>query len=177
MPTFQTAAMLLILWAPWAPDAHRIDLAFKDGREIKDWMLIPGPNAMDWAEGVNLPAVPIVMPVEFAIRRSDALPNYKIRFYGFWSVGLLCWYMVGRFADDLARWRRDHALPRKRAADLTFALLAVPSSILLAGVFTIGDAHAPVLAAWGAIWVVITGAALLFRLAQVIQQRRRVSFS
>jgi hypothetical protein len=170
LPTLQTAAMLVLIWAPWTPGAH-------DGRRVKQWTLLPGPDALDWAQGVNLPAAAIAIPVEFAARGTEGLPNFRVRFYGFWLVGLLCWYMVGRFADDLLRWRRERRLPRAHWSDLAFALIAVPSSVLLAGAFTFGDVGVSSLAVWGAVWVAVTFAALMFRLAQVIRYRRKLPSS
>ena len=162
LPTLQTIAMLLIISAPRNTGTHEIDshLAY-------------GPAALEWAEGINLPASAVVTPSEFAIRKSDALPNMTLRFYGFWSVGLLCWYMVGRFVDDLILWRRDKKLPSKNAADLTFAFIAAPSAALLGIAFNGGNVQSHVLATWGIIWIAIASAALLFRVAQAIQQRRR----
>jgi hypothetical protein len=156
LPAIQIAVMVFILWAPSSRGAQ--------------W-LNPGPTAQDWAEGINLASATIAIPVEFGLRGTDALPNYKIRFYGFWIVGLLCWYMVGRFVDDIVQWRRRAALPKKHPGDLAFALLAVPSALLLGGVFLFGESKSPVLAAWSVVWIVITCSALLFRVAQVIQQR------
>ncbi len=135
LPVLQTLSMLLIVWAPWNSRAHRIDIVLRNGREITAWTLLPGPNALDWAEGIDLPAAAVVTPVEFAIRRADALPNDKVRFFGFWIVGLLCWYMVGRCVDDVLLWRRGGVLPRKHPGDVAFALIAVPSALLLADRF------------------------------------------
>jgi|GEM_PF-3612231 len=171
LPLLQTIAMLLIVWAPWTPHAHEIDVILRNGTEIKAWTLIPGPVAVEWAEGINLPAATIVTPVEFAVRQNNALPNYKVRFYGFSIVGLLCWYMVGRFLDDLLRWRRSGALPTKHPGDLAFALLVVPSAILLAGVFVFAGTDPGVLAVWSILWLAVATLILVFRLLQVIRQR------
>jgi hypothetical protein len=169
--------MLLITWAPWASESHKVDVLLRDGREIKTWTLVPGPGALDFAQGINLPAVPVVVPIEFAARRGQPWMSLNFRFFGFWLVGLLCWYMVGRLVDDCLVWRRSGMLPKKHNGDLAFALLAVPSSMLLAGVFLFGGADAPVLAVWSAIWLAVSGAALTFRLLQVIRQRRRLPVS
>jgi hypothetical protein len=177
LPILQTAAMLLILWAPWNPKAHEADVRLANGGATRVATLIPGPDALEWAEGINLPASAIVTPAEFAMRKPDALPNTKLRFYGFWLVGLLCWHMVGRFIDDLVQWRRTRTLPRKHAGDLAFALLAAPSAALLGIAFNEGKIQSYVLAAWGMMWIVVTSAALLFRVAQVIRQRKRPAVS
>ena len=164
--------MLLIVWAPWNLKAHHMRVVSASGTEISTWTLLP-PEAIDWDEGVNLPAVAVVTPAEFAIRKSGDLPSSKVRFYGVWLVGLLCWYMVGRLADDLVEWRRTRTLPRKNAADLTFALIATPSAALLAIAFNEADPSPQISVSWGVIWLVITVTALLFRVAQEIRQRRR----
>jgi hypothetical protein len=166
------AAMLLIVWAPWNPKAHNPGIVSPNGAEMSTGTLLP-PEAIDWAQGVNLPAVAVVTPTEFAIRKSGDLPSSKVRFYGVWLVGLLCWYMVGRLADDLIGWRRTRALPRKHPGDLMFALIATPSTALLAIAFSEADPKPQVLALWGMIWLVITVTAFLFRVAQEIRQRRR----
>jgi hypothetical protein len=173
LPALQTMTMLFIVWAPWAPDGHTLDVLLPNGRELKTWILIPGPDAAQWAEGVNLPAAAVVVPLEFAIRKNEALPNYKVKFWGFWMVGLACWHMVGRFADDLLHWRRHRVLPPRRSADMAFALIAVPSAVLLASVFIPHSSEVPALAAWGVVWVVVTGLALLFRVAQFFRETFR----
>jgi len=169
LPALQTILMLLLVWAPWAPQAHKLDVLLANGAERKTWVLI-APDAVEWAEGVNLPAAAMVVPLEFAVRAGSALPSPTVRFWGFWIVGLACWYMIGRFADDLLRWRRDGVLPARRAADMAFALIAAPSAVLLASVFIFGDAGVPALAAWGVAWVLITCAALLFRFLQFFRE-------
>jgi len=165
--------MLLILWAPSNPKAHDLDIVFANGVSMKAWTLIPGGNAIDWAEGINLPASAVVTPLEFAIRKPAALPSYKFRFFGVWLIGILCWYMVGRFVGDLLQWRSTRTLPRKNAMDLGFALIATPSAVLLAKALPDAGRSSPILAVWAVIWLGITSADLLFRVAQEIRQRRR----
>lgn len=177
LPILQTIAMLLIVWTPWNPKLHEIVLKRADGGEFEVRTLLPGPPASDWAMGINLPALTVATPVEFAFRKPEALRNYTIQFFGLWIVGLLCWYMAGRFVDDLIMWRRSGALPRKHWGDLTFALIAFPSAILLAGAFTFDRVGPTSLAVWGVLWLVVTACALIFRVAQVIKQRRKPAVS
>jgi hypothetical protein len=176
-PVLQTLSMLLIVWAPWSSRVHQIDIVRRDGHGSRYWTLPPTSAALDWAEGINLPAAALVTPVEFAIRKAEALPNHKIRFFGFWIVGLLCWYMVGRCVDDVLRWRHSGVLPRKHPGDVAFALIAVPSAILLADVFISDGTPGGVLFLWSLIWVTVTVAALVLRLLQIIRQRRKPTFS
>jgi hypothetical protein len=175
-PVLQTLSMLLIVWAPWSSRVHQIDIVRREGHGSRYWTLPPTSAALDWAEGINLPAAAVVTPVEFAVRKADALPNGKVRFFGFWIVGLLCWYMVGRCVDDVLRWRHSGVLPRKHPGDVAFALIAVPSAILLADVF-ISDGTVAALLTWSAIWLTVTTAVFLFRLLQIIRQRRKPRFS
>lgn len=177
LPLLQTIAMLVILWVPWAPGAHKFDIVLRDGREFKGWTIVPDLLAFDtvaWAEGVNLPALPIVAPFEYAVRRADHLPNYLAKFFGLWLIGLLCWYMVGRLLDDVLSWRRGRFLPKKHSVDLVFALMAAPSAYIVAAAAIFGGTDVPGLKAWGIVWVVVMTATLIFRLLQVIRQRRRV---
>jgi hypothetical protein len=176
LPILQTAAMLLILWAPWNPKSHEVDARLASSGRLRMAAVAPGKIAIEWAEGINLPASAVVTPAEFAMRKPDALPNMKVRFYGLWLVGLFCWHMVGRFIDDLIQWRRARTLPRKNAGDLAFALIAAPSAALLGITFNEGNVQSHLLAKWGIIWIVIASAALLFRVVQEIRQRRRPSF-
>jgi hypothetical protein len=171
-PVLQTIAMLLIVWEPWNPKAHQVDIRLTDGREIKNWTPIPGPDAFEWAEGINLPAIVVVTPLEFALRNAASLPSFKLTFYGVWLLGLLCWHLVGRFIDDLIGWLRTRTLPRKHAGDLTFALILAPSTALAGIAFNEKGTGVPVLAAWGIIWIAIAFSVLLFRVAQVIRQRK-----
>ena len=173
LPIFQTAAMLLILWSPWNPKVHGLVAPRANGTVFHIRTLITVSDAFEWAEGINLPASAVVTPVEFAMRQPGALPNMQVRFYGFWLVGLFCWYMAGRFIDDLIRWRRDRKLPRKNAGDLAFALIAAPSAALLGIAFNEDSVQSHVLAGWGMIWIAIASAALLFRVVQVVRQRKR----
>ena len=173
LPALQTIAMLLIVWAPWNAKAHEIVARRADGVEFKVWTLIPGLDAFEWAQAINLPAVVVVTPLEFVLRKGGDLPSYKVTFYGVWLVGLLCWYMVGRFTDDLVRWWRDRTLPRKNAGDLAFALLVAPSAALVGIAFNDKETGGPLLAVWGIIWIAIASAVLLFRVAQVIRYRKR----
>jgi len=163
LPILQSAAMFLTLWAPWNPKAHDAQVGSEQG-------IILQSEAGEWAEGINLPASAIVTPAEFAIRKPDALPNLKVKFCGFWLLGFVCWYMVGRFFDDLIQWRRARHLPRKNAVDVAFALIAAPSAALLASVPFSGVAKDSVLFAWRALWIIVTGSALLFRFAQFFRE-------
>ena len=168
LPILQTAAMLLILWAPSRQPASNAETLGASSTSL---------TAIEWAEGINLPASAIVTPAEFAIRKPDALPNINVRFYGFWFVGLLCWYMVGRFFDDLIQWRRARTLPRKHAGDLAFALIAAPSAALLGIAFNEGKNQSRILATWGIVLIAIASTALLFRVVQVVLQRKRRAVS
>lgn len=143
-----------------------------DGTEIRMRILLPGPNVLDWVEGINLPALAVVTPVEYALRKGRALRNPNVMVIGCWLVGLLCWYMVGRFVDDVLCWRKNRQLPPKHPGDLTFALLAAPSAILIALAFMLGGEGPPAIVRWGPVWVVVTCAALVFRVAQYFLQSR-----
>ena len=181
LPLIQTTAMLLIMWAPWSAESHKPHLTLRNGSEIKTETLIPGPNhvidALDFAQGINLPAVAVVVPAEFGVRRGRPWMNVEFRFFGFWLVGFLCWCMVGRFLDDVVTWRRSGALPGKHSGDLAFALLAFPSSLLLAGAFLFDAAEPLVLVVWSSVWLAVSFSALLFRVLQVFRQRRRYPVS
>lgn len=176
LPLLQTIAMIIILWAPWSPGAHRIDIILRDGREIKGWKLVPEPetHAIAWAQGVNLPALPAEIPIDLAAERFQHLPELKLRFFSFWFFGLLTWYMIGRIGEDVVTWRQN-APPSPRLVDLLFAietfLLALPSFLIL----TFDRSGAPpILTVWSTIWLAIASAALTVRLLQRVHYRNGV---
>jgi hypothetical protein len=177
LPLLQTIAMLLILWSPWNPHAHELRLKFIDGGELSMWTLLPEPDVNDWAQGINLPALLCEIPIDLVIEGFEKEPQFpgpNMRFFLFWSVGALVWYMVGRFIEDVAIWRRAVALPRPRLTDLAFAVEAALVALLavLASAFG-GRVDSAVLSWSSAAWLVIAYAALAFRLLQLIQHRRR----
>ncbi len=173
LPVLQTIAMALILWSPRTRSAHQLDVTLANGTELKTWTLIAGPNALDWAQGMNLPTATVVTPAEFVLRNGSAWRNSNVLFFGLWTAGILCWYMLGRVIDDLVQWARSQVLPSQHAIDLMFALLALPASIMMAVAFPMGTAGAPVTSAAGPIWIAVTSIALVLRVAQAIKYRRR----
>lgn len=124
LPLIQTIAMTIILWAPWSPQTPKVDLVLRDGREIKTWTLLPGPdfNAIAWAQGGNLPALPAEIPIDLSSEKFPRIYERNWRFFSFWVFGALCWYMVGRCTEDIASWRVGAMLPACRRGDLTFAI-------------------------------------------------------
>ena len=166
----QTVVMVLVLWAPWTPHAHEIDVLV-DGTEVKTWALIAGPDSLDLAKAVNLPAGLVVSSVDLLVRNGRGFPNHRVMFFGLWGLGLVCWWMVGRFVDDVRQWRSRGELPPRRLADLLFGLIAVPSAIFLTLVYTIDGAGPRVLMAAGPIWVVVTYAGLWFRFKPFLRPR------
>lgn len=173
LPVLQIVAMALILWSPWTRSVHQLDVTVANGPQLKTRPLIAGPNALDWAQGINLPTATVVTPAEFVLRNGSAWRNSNVIFFGLWIVGLLCWYMVGRVIDDLVQWGRSQVLPSKHAIDLMFAFLALPASIMMAVAFPLGTAGAPVTSAAGPLWIAVTSIALVLRVAQAIRYRRR----
>ena len=173
--------MFLILWAPWDRGAHKVEIVLPDGMPLKRWTLLPYTGSlvrMDWAQGINLPALPVEIPIDLAAEKVVSLGNLTVRFFVFWCFGIWTWYMVGRFVEDMVRWRRLTILPRTRLLDLVFAVEASSVAImsLLVLIFGRGRAEFHVLTGWSAIWVVIAFAALAVRLFQVVHYRRN-SFS
>lgn len=173
LPVLHSVAMTLVLWMPWDRAAHNVDVVLTNGLAIHEWALVPRFGAIEWAQGMNLPAMAIVMPVRIAIRGSHDVRDINLMFFGLWAVGLCCWYMVGRFIDDFVFWRRARQLPALRRGDLVFALLLAPSVILLAGAFLLGDADVPFAQTWAVIWAAIALSVLMFRVAQAIRQWHR----
>ena len=115
LPVLQTIAMMLILWAPWAPETHKFDLVLRDGREIRGWSLLPGPDqdTFLWAQGINLPALLAVIPIDLANEGFSHLPKQNFRFFSIWFFGSLAWYMIGRVGEDILKWRKS-GLPSSR---------------------------------------------------------------
>ena len=176
LPLLQTIAMIFILWAPWSPETHKFDIVLQDGREIRGWSVLPGPDqdTLAWAQGINLPALLAEIPIDLACEKFQQLPELKLRFFSFWLFGILSWYMVGRVGEDILKWRQN-ALPPPRWVDLLFAVeafvMAVPSFLILALDHSRNDFR--VLAAWSAIWVVLASVVLGLRLFQRAKAKRR----
>ena len=177
LPIAQTIAMLSLTWSSLSHGPSKFVLRAPDGMEPTIRMHHAVPRALEWAQGINLPAVTVVTPLEFAFRRTQGLPNYRIQFYGCWLIGLLCWYMTGRFADEIVRWRKMRVLERAPRAGLVFALIALPSTILMAAAFGLSGQQSRVISAWAIVWLLITSADFVFRVAQLIRHRRRPDFS
>jgi phosphoglycerol transferase MdoB-like AlkP superfamily enzyme len=176
LPLLQTIAMILILWAPWAPETHKYDLLLRDGRGIRGWSLLPGPeqHTIAWAQGINLPALLVVIPIDRARERFAHLPERNLRFFSLWFFGSLTWYMTGRVGEDILMWLKS-GLPSSRRFDLLFAaeafLLAVSSFLAL--VLDQSEDDFRVLTIWSGIWVVLASGALTIRLLQKAKTRRR----
>jgi hypothetical protein len=177
LPIAQTIAMLWLTWSSLNQGARKFFLRAPDAMESTMGMRHAAPRSLEWAQGINLPAVTVVTPLEFAFRRTQGLPNYRIQFYGCWLIGLLCLYMTGRFVDEVARWRKTRILERAPRAGVTFALIALPSTILMAAAFGLSGQESRVISAWAIIWLLITSADFVFRVAQLIRFRRRPDFS
>ena len=183
LPMLQTVSMLLILWAPWAPGAHKFDIVLPEGSgfvEYKGWTLLPNLvvfDARDWAQAVNLPAILFELPVDIAIdsvRKEPRLPNPRMRFFLFWSVGLLVWYFLGRFVEDVVSWIRSGSLPRSQLADVAFAVEATLVAVLGVLVSVFGrSTEFPVLNWSSAIWLMVASVILSVRLLQIVRYRRK----
>ena len=175
LPLLQTIAMMVILWAPWSADTHKIDIVLQDGREIHGWSVLPGPeqNTLAWAQGINLPALLSEIPIDFTCEKLPKFPELKLRFFNFWFFGILSWFMVGRVGEDILKWRKD-AFPTLRWWDLLFAIeafvFAVPSFVILTLDHSGNDFR--VLTAWSAVWAVLASFALGLRLFQRAKAKR-----
>lgn len=176
LPLLQTIAMMLILWAPWSPETHKLDIVLRDGREIHGWSVLPGPdqNTLAWAQGINLPALPAEIPVDLIQEKFQWLPVLQLRFFYFLFFGVLSWYMVGRVAEDFLKLRK-HTFPPLRWLDLAFAieafLVAIPSFLTLT--LDRSKDNFRVLIAWSAVWAVLASVALGLRLYQRAKAKRR----
>jgi hypothetical protein len=182
LPMLQTVSMLLILWAPWAPKAHRYDFLLRDGKEFKGWTILPDASVFDapsWAQAMNLPAILAEIPIDLltdAIEREEQLPDPRMRFFLFWSLGLVVWYFLGRFVEEVVQWSRTAILPRVRSADLVFAVEAGMVATLAAIVSVTGGAtDSPVLAWSSAVWFTVASSVLTVRLLQVVRYRRKLA--
>lgn len=169
--------MLWLAWSSLSHGTHKFVLQAPAPATSSAIQEQHSPRILDWAQGINLPAVTVVTPIEFALRRANRLPDYRIQFYGCWLAGLLCWYMAGRFADAIVGWRKTGALQAAPRADVAFILLALPSTILMAAAFGFSGKQSQIISAWAVAWLAITSADFLFRVAQLIRHRRRPDFS
>ena len=133
-------------------------------------------NTILWAQGINLPALLAEIPIDLTCERFEQLPELKIRFFSFWFFGILSWYMIGRVAEDILKWRQT-SLPALRRFDLLFAVEAFVLAILSFLLLVLGQSkdNVRVLTAWSAIWVVLASAALSLRLFQKARQKGTIA--
>src|SRR5258708_3960545 len=178
LPVLQTIAMMVIVWAPWAPQTHKFGYALEGGREIRGWSVLPGPDqdTIAWAQGINLPGLLAEIHIDLACERFEPLPELKLRFFSFWFFGILSWYMIGRVGEDILKWRQT-GLPLSRRFDFLFAVeafvLAVPSFLVL--VLDRSKENFRVLTVWSAIWAILASGALSLRLLQKARQRKAIA--
>jgi hypothetical protein len=179
LPVVELYASLLILWAPWVPGAHKLDITLRDGREFKGYTILPNPVVFDatrWAQALNLPAILAEIPVDLvtdAVRKEPSIPDPRMRFFLFATLGVGIWYFLGRFMEDLLHLSHTGLLLRPRLMDTIFAVEATIVALLafLAALFGGPD---DLLLAWSSgIWWVLASGVLTLRLAQFVRYRKR----
>ncbi len=124
------------------------------------------------AAAVNLPAGVVALPLEMAVRLTDAphSPYYDVfRIVEFSLLGVIFWYFAGRFMDDAIAWRALRSGSRWRLSDcLMAALIAAESTLVLFALRLMPGLFMP--SAWfllGALgWALLGYSALVFRVLQ-----------
>jgi hypothetical protein len=124
------------------------------------------------AQAVNLPAFALTLPLELALfgpRRDNSAGAQAFSIVEFAVLGIVFWFFVGRFLDDLIIWRRLRSGSRWRLLDcLVAAFIAVEATLLLA-VFTftpLRDFQDIWLIAASIIWAIVGYFAFTFRIVQ-----------
>lgn len=80
LPVLQTIAVIVIPWAPWSPQTDKFDIVLRDGREIRGWSMLPGPdqNTLAWAQGINHPALLAAIRIDHASEKFQQLPELNL---------------------------------------------------------------------------------------------------
>lgn len=178
LPVLQLVTSLLILWAPWVPGAHKIDVGLRDGREFTGWTILPNPigfDAVRWAQAINLPAILAEIPVDLVsnrVRKDPSLPDRRMQFFLFVSLGFFVWYLLGRFLEDFVHFRRTGLLPSPRLIDTIFAFEAAVVATLSVLVVLVGGVTDFPLLTWSSVvWFAMACVVLTVRLMQFIPSR------
>lgn len=131
----------------------------------------PGPSPSAIAVAVNLPAGIFALPLEFTflgnsprqLRLFDA-----VRIVEFSVIGIVFWFFIGRFLDDLIAWRSLRSGSRWRLSDCAIAALIAAEATLVLAVFVTEprfERDASFLIS-GLFWAILGYSALIFRIAQ-----------
>lgn len=131
----------------------------------------PGTSPSVIAVAVNLPAGIFALPLEFTflgnsprqLRLFDAF-----RIVEFSVIGIVFWFFVGRFLDDLIAWNSLRSGSRWRLSDCVIAALIAGEATLVLAVFATEprfDRDTSFLIS-GLFWAVLGYSALIFRVLQ-----------
>src|SRR6266446_9285545 len=87
-----------------------------------------GIDPVTFAKGINLPTAPAVLLVllakwDYSHDGHNYFQDPVWQGVGFALSGMIVWFFVGRFFDDLILWRKTRVWPRIRILDLIFVLL------------------------------------------------------
>jgi hypothetical protein len=131
----------------------------------------PGTSPSVVAVAVNLPAGIFALPLEFMflgnspkqLRLFDAF-----RIVEFSVIGIVFWFFMGRFFDDLIAWNSLRSGSRWRLSDCVIAALIAAEATLVLAVF-VGepkfDRDVSFLIS-GVFWAILGYSALIFRILQ-----------
>jgi hypothetical protein len=158
-----------------------------DGREIVchfDCPTLPSLYRIDpvtFAWEVNRPAVVLVLSIlsatwDYSQDGHDYFHDPVWRGVGLALSGIIVWFFVGRFFDDLIMWRRTKVLQRIRILDLIFALnTSVVATVTAIGTLAFQGTQLydlPWFIFWSMFWILVGYSGVTMRILQVIQTRR-----
>lgn len=132
----------------------------------------PGTSPSAIAVAVNLPAGIFALPLEFTflgnsprqLRLFDAF-----RIVEFSVIGIVFWFFIGRFLDDVIAWNSLRSGARWRLGDCLIAALIAMEATLVLAVFATEprfDRDLTFLIS-GLFWAVLGYSALIFRIVQL----------
>jgi hypothetical protein len=141
-----------------------------------------GIDPVKFARGVNLPAVVVVLSIlsakwDHGQDGHDYFHDPVWQGVGFALSGIVVWFFVGRFFDDLIVWSGTRVRPRIRILDLIFVLttsvVATVTAIAILGPHRVAQLSGLLwLALWNIFWILIGYSGLTLRVFQLIQTKR-----
>lgn len=133
-----------------------------DGKEVVCHDNCPSPNLFgidseDFEIATNLPAAGAIIPLlsarwNYAPDNHDYLHDPIWRSSGFAIAGIVVWFVVGRFVDDVIAWRETGVIPKFRIGIFLFSLIAAGTST--ASAFELSSLNS-LTNAWHAVWILV----------------------
>lgn len=187
LPAIEIALSVAFVFVPLWSYLPNYRLKGPDGKEMH-WIDGPPPlprffriDPVTFAWEVNRPGVVGVLLIlsakwDYSQDGHDYFHDPVWRGVGLALSGIIVWFFVGRFFDDLIMWRRTKVRPRIRILDLIFALnTSVVATVIAVGTLAFQGTHLYDLTwfiFWSMFWILVGYSGVTMWIFQLIQTRR-----